>query len=69
MNCACDMHERGKACHCRACCLTFSGPWAFDRHLRGGNHVAPGLVGLTEVRPGVWGKPLDVTAQGADWRK
>jgi hypothetical protein len=61
MTCQCDMAPGGKACHCRACCLTFSGPAAFDKHLlgwqRSGRHRAPQEAGLTEVRPGVWGKP------------
>jgi hypothetical protein len=58
-DCRCDMHGRGKACHCRRCCLTFSGPTAFDHHIKGGQHWAPSERGLAEVRPGVWGSPGD----------
>ena len=57
MSCICDMHGRGKACHCRACCLTFSGVTAFDQHIVRGVHVQPQERGLTLVRPGVWGWP------------
>jgi hypothetical protein len=57
MACECDMGGRGKACHCRACCLTFSGVSAFDRHIVGGVHVAPAGRGLVLVRADVWGWP------------
>lgn len=57
MNCTCDMDGRGKACHCRRCCLTFSSLSAFDSHVVRGEHVPPRTRGLAEVRPGVWGKP------------
>jgi hypothetical protein len=63
MNCQCDMHGRGKACHCRRCCLTFSGPWAFDRHIMRGEHQIPYTRGLVPVRPEVWGRPADLTAR------
>lgn len=60
MACKCDMHGRGKAAHCRSCCVTFSGPWAFDQHIRlseAGAHRSPEASGLVEVRAGVWGAP------------
>ena len=64
MTCTCDMNGRGKACHCRQCCLTFSGPWAFTRHVTvRGEHRLPWTVGLAETRPGIWGRPSDLTAR------
>jgi hypothetical protein len=57
MSCACDMNGRGNACHCRACCLTFSGLTAFDHHILHGEHQPPAARGLAQVRPGVWGFP------------
>lgn len=57
MTCTCDMNGRGNACHCRGCCLSFSGPSAFDRHIVSGRHQPPAARGLAEVRPGVWGWP------------
>jgi hypothetical protein len=63
VSCLCDMNGRGKASHCRSCCLTFSGPWAFDRHIVRGQHEAPDRRGLVEVRTDVWGKPADLSAR------
>lgn len=56
MSCLCDMNGRGKASHCRACCLTFSGPWAFDQHITQAAHRRPEDSGLVQVRAGVWGR-------------
>jgi hypothetical protein len=55
--CTCSMHGRGKACHCRRCCLTFSGPTAFDHHIVRGLHVEPAKRGLVCIRADVWGWP------------
>ena len=65
MMCSCDLGGmRGKACHCRTCCLTFGSPSAFDRHLRGGGHRTPQASGLVEVRSGIWGRPLRMAHRG-----
>ena len=56
MTCRCDLGQmRGRACHCRTCCLTFTGPTAFDQHIVHGTHQEPSARGLVPVRPGVWG--------------
>jgi hypothetical protein len=61
-DCHCDLGKmRGKACHCRACCLTFTGPSAFDHHIVRGVHALPGLRGLIRVRPEAWGWPSSET--------
>jgi hypothetical protein len=67
MSCTCDMHGRGKACHCRACCLTFSSPGSFDRHILRGGHRRPEDSGLVLLRPGVWGGPQRPRADGSRW--
>lgn len=51
------MNGLGKAAHCRACCVTFSGITAFDQHITQAGHRSPGAAGLVQVRPGVWGRP------------
>lgn len=57
--CSCDLGRmRGKACHCRACCVTFSSPSAFDHHIMRGVHQKPQDRGLLQIRPGIWGRPL-----------
>jgi len=64
MNCQCDMHGRGSACHCRTCCLTFTGLSAFDRHLRlRPPHKDPVSVGLVQNSKGQWGRPANLSAR------
>jgi hypothetical protein len=48
---------RGNACHCRTCCMTFSGISAFDQHIVRGVHQAPQMRGLVITRREVWGWP------------
>lgn len=57
MTCKCDMNGRGAACHCRACCLTFSSVSAFDHHIVYSQHCDPKERGMVQVRPDVWGRP------------
>jgi hypothetical protein len=47
--------------HCSVCHVTLGGPWAFDRHRRGGECVDPASLGLVE-RAGVWREPMDDAA-------
>lgn len=64
MTCQCDMPPYGKACHCRTCCLTFTGPWAFDKHLRlRAPHAEPWTIGMQQNVRGHWGKPADLMAR------
>ncbi len=37
--------------HCGACCVTFVGIGAFDRHRRGGHCADPASIGMT-IAPG-----------------
>ena len=51
-----------RACHCAACCATFSGISLFDAHrsLRGGEHgtcLDPSTLKGAELRDGVWSAP------------
>jgi hypothetical protein len=61
MSCLCDMHERA-GMHCRACCRTFSGITAFDRHWQRGHHD-PADIGLVQQSSGRWGFPIDDAAR------
>ena len=57
MSCTCDMNGQGARCHCRRCCLTFTGISAFDQHQVSGACREPAGRGLVLTRPGVWGWP------------
>lgn len=69
MTCQCDLAAGSRACHCRLCCVTFGGLGAFDRHIRWDagvpRHRSPQESGLTEVRPGVWGRSYGPQRQPA----
>lgn len=64
----CGKHWTGaRACHCAACCETFSCTATFDRHQRDGQCREPATVGLV-ARSKPWGVVWGYASRpGAPW--